>query len=480
MLTRGTRPLVRAIAILAAVKFIATLLFVSEEESTYIDYIDNFDHDFVRQLSPIIDPELVRSNREGEASSKEPSPFVASLYEGDDNNSNSGVEKLVICNRPTNVPLVEPPANVQKYSTCAPITKSKPILILEGSKGYGRTGNRLIEFLKTVQHSRDHGVQVGIVHGSWVTNEITRMWMAQAEYPMGGTEELQEWGERFEREFCVKIFLGNRETRGWTKINKKPRDLFKFKSRLPIPEYAQSQEYTIRTLFRHYNTGAGYASDRKPVRDMCSVIDAIFPTTAASDGDNNNEEEGGDATTSDATTDYPSSSDRVVYSVIHSRSMSKEGGSGVSAGETLLRGVSNHAGCDPIAALEMRPDYIKSILRPLGMLRHPIVFISDGQDSLVLERLRDDPELGPLIRTIPPNNYGVTPSWIGGDITLGVMSDVFIGNPASTFATFIAKARLALGFENNYLFRAKDEDGNWKTVCGDGCLFDHGVLNVMA
>lgn len=437
----SSRLFLRTMAILAAVKCIPTLLLISNNEES-LAYLDNFDDYFeqTRQLSPIIDPKTVEES------------LSAAAPDDDDEDS----ERLTICNRPTNVPLAEPPSNLQKFS-CTPITNSKPILLLSGSKGYGRTGNRIIEFLKTVQHSRDHGVQVGIQNGSWVMNEITRMWMAHAEW--GGTD----WAESFEKAFCVKIFWGHKDFNrgGWTKIQKTPRDLFRFTSRIPIPEYAQSQEYTIRTLFRDYNTGVGYATDGKPAQNMCSVIDALFP--AASD----NNEEGDDTGDTD-----PSSA---VYSVIHSRSMGHEGGGGVTAGVTLLRGVSNHAGCDPIAALEMRPDYVKSILQPLGMLEHPIVFISDGQDPSVLERLLDDPELGPLIR-VPPKDT----SWIGGDITVGVMSNVFIGNPASTFATFIAKARLALGFKDNYLFRAKDKDGNWKTVCGDRCLFDHSVLNVMA
>jgi len=54
------------------------------------------------------------------------------------------------------------------------------------------------------------------------------------------------------------------------------------------------------------------------------------------------------------------------------------------------------------------------------------------------------------------------------------------GNPASTFSGFIAKSRLALGFGHSYLFRAKDENGAWRTVCGDHCIFDKSILSVMS
>ena len=40
--------------------------------------------------------------------------------------------------------------------------------------------------------------------------------------------------------------------------------------------------------------------------------------------------------------------------------------------------------------------------------------------------------------------------------------------------------RLALGFGHNYLFRARDEEGRWRTVCGDHCIFDKTIMGVMA
>ena len=109
------------------------------------------------------------------------------------------------------------------------------------------------------------------------------------------------------------------------------------------------------------------------------------------------------------------------------------------------------------------------------MLNHPIVLITDGQDHSVLERLQADPEISQQLRVVPDGA-----SSLGGDITLAVMSNVFIGNPVSTFSGIIAKSRLALGFAHNYLWRAKDKAGNWHTVCGDTCIFDKSLMGVMA
>ena len=41
---------------------------------------------------------------------------------------------------------------------------------------------------------------------------------------------------------------------------------------------------------------------------------------------------------------------------------------------------------------------------------------------------------------------------------------MFIGHPSSTMSGFIGRSRVALGFEHNYIYLAKDENGSWKTV----------------
>ena len=193
------------------------------------------------------------------------------------------------------------------------------------------------------------------------------------------------------------------------------------------------QEYTIRALFRDYNEG-GLDSN---TRDMCTGIKSVFGDDRAG----------------------------AIYSVIHSRIL--EGPPGLK----FLAKMARKSGCDPVAALEMRPDYVKSILKPLGMLNYPIIVVTDSQDPDVVTRLLQDPELGPQIRLIHEDSR-----WIGGDITVAVMANVFIGNPASSFSSFINKARSSLGFGHSYLWRAKNpETKEWRTVCGDHCVFDKTI-----
>lgn len=343
-------------------------------------------------------------------------------------------QPLSVCDRNADVGSPEDFASLQKYAQCPEITTERPILLLAGLKTHGRTGNNLIEFLHAIQEARDMDYQLGILYPSWATSVLLTMWMAI---------DSDDWETQFEQAFCVKIFYDEEELRDFTTVLRQDtKELFFYRTNLPLKDYVASQEYSIQTLFRNYNTGEGRDIWGSQVKDMCSGINAIF-----------GEEERGKA----------------MYSVIHSRTLEGE------PGFRLLGTVARRSGCDPVAALEMKPDYIKAILEPLGMMKYPIVFITDDENPEVLERLLADPEIGPMIRTVPEEAC-----WIGGDLTLGIMSNVFIGNPASTFTGFIAKSRLALGFGHNYLFRAKDVRGRWMDVCREDCIFDWKVMHVQA
>ncbi|KAL7530349.1 hypothetical protein ACHAXR_003440 [Thalassiosira sp. AJA248-18] len=345
-------------------------------------------------------------------------------------------EPLNICDRPTEVSSTEDFSSLQQYAECPEITQDKPMLLISGVQSHGRTGNNLVEFLHAIQQARDTDSQLGIMAGSWPIHLLTKMWMA-----IEGDEDA--WTSQFENAFCVKIFQTQAQLEGWDVTSLNTKDLLHYGMyvKAPLGEYMASQEYAIRTLFRNYNTGVGYNRRHKPVKDMCSGIDALFGEKQRT----------------------------AVYSVVHSRTL--EGAPGLR----LLRTVARKSGCDPVAALEMEPDYVKSILKPLGMMKHPIVVISDGQNPTVVERLLADPEIGPMIRVVPEEAC-----WLGGDLTLATMSNVFIGNPASSASAFIAKSRLALGFGHNYLFRAKDKKGQFRTVCGDHCVFDRTIMGPIA
>ncbi|KAL7463604.1 hypothetical protein ACHAXS_003963 [Conticribra weissflogii] len=284
------------------------------------------------------------------------------------------------------------------------------------------------------------------MYGSWVTRVLLKMWMANDTDTTQAEED--DWISRFEQAFCLKLFGSEKQLlTGRYSVQKiTPRDIFYYEYRAPLEEYIANQEDQLRTLWQGYNKGKGLDAESKPVLDMCSGIDAVFNV-----GD-------------DRETTTTKLNNNEIYSVIHSRSLEKEG-------PWRLMKMSNWTNCDPKGALEMRPEYIKSILEPLGMVHFPIVVITDGQNEEVIQRLRNDTEIGPQLRLVPSNA-----SWIGGDMTLALMSNVFIGNPASTFSGFIVKSRLAMGFGHNYLFRAKNETGEWVNTMGAQDIFDRTLL----
>jgi hypothetical protein len=303
----------------------------------------------------------------------------------------------------------------------------------------------LVEFLHALQYGKENNMILGIMLDSWVMSLITKFWHAFPTDDFHSDEFLSKgimaWKNRMELVFCVKVFLNEEELAGYGNIvSMSSRELFMLRYNEDPKEYIRFQSHNIRMLFRSYNRGIGRDVKNQKVGNLCSVIDGIFGEERQS----------------------------VTYSVIHSRSLEGE------PGLRLLGILSETSGCDPVAALNMEPEYIKAILSPLGLLKHPILFISDNQRPEILQKLLADTDIGPQIRLIPPEL-----SWVGGDLAMAIVADAFIGNPASTFSGFIAKSRIALGFENNYLFRAKKGD-QWVDSCEDRCIFYKWVMRSMA
>ena len=363
---------------------------------------------------------------------------------GDSTIIKSPVPPLNVCGRLAPIPHEKDVEIMQRYSAACPLKDNPPdkikLLLLDGLETYGRTGNNLVELLHAFQYAKDKGLVVAIAMGSWATYMITEMWMAIQD------NDIDAWKALFEHEFCAKIiFDKERELAQYEEVIELDiKDIFHYQreGRHELDEYIEFQSNIIRTLFRSYNLGVGVNPRNQPVRDMCSVLDTMFGSGKFFS----------------------------KYSVIHSRSLEGE------PGIRILERIAERSGCHPLAALDMEPEYIKAILQPLGMLSHPILFITDHQRPEILDKLLADPDIGSNIRLIPNEA-----SWVGGDITVAIMSDVFIGNPASSFSGFIAKSRVALGYEANYLFRKKDENGKWVDSCDNNrCIFDNQVMKSMS
>lgn len=398
-----------------------------EEENDIINEEETTDND--RNLQWIYEPETVEL--------REQHPLISRPNLDNLQVQSLLVKPLSICGRPAAISPEQDQQIMNKFqSNCQPVGPNDPILLIEGVETFGRTGNNLIEFFHSLEKAQNEEMTVGVMLDSWLVPVITSMWMA-----IQDNNDMGTWKQHMELTFCIKMLSRDDLSKYTNIIHMETRDLFMYKTRQTLPDYIEFQTYHIRNLFRNYNTDVGVDIRHRNVNDMCSGIKGLFG---------------------------PDKQSSQIYSVIHSRNLE-------SAGHELLGRVAKNSGCDPEAALNMEPEYIKAILEPIGMLNYPIVFLTDHQRPEILKRLLADKDIGPMIHLVPDEA-----SWVGGDITLGIMSNAFIGNPASTFSGFISKSRLALGFDKNYLFRAKNENGEWEDVCEQRCVFWKRILWNMA
>jgi len=295
------------------------------------------------------------------------------------NNESPTPPQFAVCSRVDGSDLASWPLQ-RKYLTCPEFDPQTPMLVLEGYKTFGWNGNRLRSLLNAVQYTRDKQFQLAIMYDSWAMGVVLDFFIA-SDYE--GNDD--DWKSQIEKTLCVKIIHLPEELEGWKVDREIPRDLFNYRRSSPYEEYVASQLYTLRTLFQHYNTGEGQSQHWKVVGDMCSRIDSLF-----------GKEEKQNQTSA-------------IYSTIHLRNQEEH------PGRHLLAYVAHVTGCGPMAALEMKPDYVKSILEPLGMLEHPIIVITDGQNELQLERLLSDPDIGPMISQVKTET-----SSFGRDVRPGV------------------------------------------------------------
>ena len=213
----------------------------------------------------------------------------------------------------------------------------------------------------------------------------------------------------------------------------------------------QHRHYIIQQLYRMTSKEMELHPDSKGVRDMCASYHYFF----GKDGNNNNNSNNNED-------DVNTEQQRKItqkYSIIHSRSFE---------GKRFLEEAHRHYGVDARASIDYPPDLIASILTPLGMTNNStVLMITDGQNTRVIDRLSADPAIGPYFRAVPQEV-----STVAGDIMLGMLSDVFIGNPASSFSQYIAMARYALGLGRSFLYVRRDAlSGKWETFCDDESCF---------
>ena len=307
------------------------------------------------------------------------------------NQSNS----LPVCDRPTNIDPLEQQQITDQYATkCQGLWhRGKIVLLLEGETK-GGVGNQFIKFVNALQFTRDHDIILGIMADSWATRLLNDVFKAYQ-----GEDGLAKLGQ----DLCIKVFHSPEETLGWKRLNlgDKPEEiatrLFNYKSSSSLEDYMNTGRYVLQSI-------------HKNAAEQCKSIDSIFGTENRDVLDRRY---------------HPRR--QAIYTVIHLAP--NRGDQGES-----LKLIAEQSGCDPKAALNMKPEFIKSILDKsvldtqsgfrTSMLNHPIIVITDDDHSTTdqLERLQNDTALGRHIRTMRPVSR-----LVGADLTMAMMATVFIG-----------------------------------------------------
>eukprot|EP00573_Skeletonema_grethae_P011925 CAMPEP_0201703320 /NCGR_PEP_ID=MMETSP0578-20130828/39348_1 /ASSEMBLY_ACC=CAM_ASM_000663 /TAXON_ID=267565 /ORGANISM="Skeletonema grethea, Strain CCMP 1804" /LENGTH=404 /DNA_ID=CAMNT_0048191073 /DNA_START=119 /DNA_END=1333 /DNA_ORIENTATION=- len=347
-------------------------------------------------------------------------------------------EPFVMCDRRTPLNYAIHPRMTERVSysgdTFVPQwpTQKKLLLLRKDDYLFGHIGNQMNSLLHAYDYARDHQLELGTTFHGWVIGAIQFMG-----YESNDNKELRN---EIRNELGITVIRNSTDLIGYDEvIQLSAKDLYFYKS--PGENWEANMDFHIgilRRIFLRYNRALGYAHHGLRAINVCRSFDDLFHRSQS----------------------------EIKYSVIHSRFM--EG-----RAQFKLNQLAKTSGLTPKGALEMSPKYVRMILKPLGMLSHPIILFSDGQLPHVEEGLLKDPVIGPKLIVM-----GNKTSLTGPDTALAILSDVYIGNPASVTSGYIARSRFALGYgeEQTYMFRKEHHD-KWISVCNAKCIWNPWVMN---
>jgi hypothetical protein len=112
---------------------------------------------------------------------------------------------------------------------------------------------------------------------------------------------------------------------------------------------------------------------------------------------------------------------------------------------------------DHTANFEMKPEYVKSILDPLGMTDQPIFLQKSNHPELDREEVK---------RLIADATLKTQDRDASNDLYMSVLADVFIGFPSSHWALMVARMRYALGMKNTFVL-TEQKDNKWVSYVDD-------------
>eukprot|EP00578_Thalassiosira_sp_NH16_P003476 CAMPEP_0181131360 /NCGR_PEP_ID=MMETSP1071-20121207/30382_1 /TAXON_ID=35127 /ORGANISM="Thalassiosira sp., Strain NH16" /LENGTH=389 /DNA_ID=CAMNT_0023217545 /DNA_START=150 /DNA_END=1319 /DNA_ORIENTATION=+ len=313
--------------------------------------------------------------------------------------------------------------------------KTDRILLLRNDGKFGHIGNQINSLLHAFDYARDNKLHLGMLFHSWSMDVINTMFYETDSFDDLGYDLLNDLG--------IVVIRNQTQLEGYTEVvTQNAQQLYFYRSsNLGLDTWRETMRIHIEILQRlylRYNRGYGYVHNGLRAQDLCATLDSFFHKKVAD----------------------------VKYTVIHSRYIDGNA-------EWRLEKIAKTTGLTVEGGvMSMGPAYIKSILKPLGMLDYPIILITDGQLRSVERGLLNDDALGPKLMVLS-NKVALE----GADVALALLADVFIGNPASVTSGFIARSRTALGYseKSTQLFRRK-RIHQWYSVCNEECVFNPWIL----
>ena len=289
------------------------------------------------------------------------------------------------------------------------------MLLLRNDGSFGNIGNRFNSLLHAYYYARDNQLHLGMLFHSWAMDTIHSMFYESNDFEYMVQEMYNDLG--------IIVVRNQAQLDGYDDvISMNSERLFSYRStNFGMDNWRETMELHIsllQRLYLRYNRGHGNIHTGERAQNGCATLDMIFQNKASD----------------------------VQYSVIHARYLHGNA-------EWKLEQIAKTSGLTiEEGAMYMTPAYVKSILKPLGMLTKPIILLSDGQLKSVERGLLNDEVIGPNLMVLSDKE-----DLSGADVILAVLADVFIGNPASVTSGFIARSRVALGYPDKLtqLFRRK-------------------------
>lgn len=298
------------------------------------------------------------------------------------------------------------------------------ILIGYDNFNHVQTNNHLNAIFHAIDYANDHGSGLVLYRHGWAVRVLRLLFG-------GRSNNTQTWEKGIERQLGIRITSSRH--RG---LRKSGDEMYYYHTQQSLDALSRKRNSMWRYLWSNLTSPTGKLYEKE--EDMCKSIKSVSPSRK--------------------------------YVVIHSRWMKNDGC--LRRLGSLAQRIKNNTKIqiDRKEPCKLSPSYIEKILRKSNSLYYPIYFISDGRNLNVVEKLKKH-------RIYGPNVHQINQSFVGADMTLGVLSTVFIGTPISTVSGNIARSRLALGRNpnTNFLFPLKNNVSDF-AFQDDTSLYNHHIM----